>query len=139
MANSTILLVLILHLVVSDSLMQLTLQCKGDKSKLTNLDCERLGNIPGCYWLEDFNQYRSCGSLCNGAKANSLHEMKCKAYCEGKVQGFYISGCLNCIFNCIICLLDFFWLLDHRVHSYLRFFNESREKICIFRRVARLQ
>ena len=63
-----------------------SLQCKRDKSKLTHLDCQRLGDKPGCYWLEDFNQYRSCGSLCNGAEANSLHEMKCKAYCEGEIS-----------------------------------------------------
>ena len=82
-----VLSVLVLYLTVADCLTQLTLRCMGDKSKLTSTDCQRLGDKPGCYWLEDFNQYRSCGSLCNDVKANSLREMKCKAYCEGKIQG----------------------------------------------------
>ena len=74
--------VLIIYLTVGACIQESTLICKGDKSKLTHLDCQRLGNKPGCYWLEDFNQYRSCGSLCNGAKV--LQELKCKACCEGK-------------------------------------------------------
>ena len=72
--------VLIIYLTVGECIQEFTLSCVGDK--LTNTNCQKLCDLPGCYWLKDFNQYRSCGSLCNDVKV--LHELKCKAYCEGK-------------------------------------------------------
>ena len=87
---------LLVVIVAAVECIEYTLKCEGEYSKLKAADCERLGQNTGCYYLEDFFQYRSCASLCNGARMNSLHELKCKDFCSGKyLMQYYKSNFLT--------------------------------------------
>ena len=59
--------------------------CQGHFSKLTYQDCQgNFFNTTGCYFLENFAQYRACASICNDVIEGSLDEEKCRLYCPGK-------------------------------------------------------
>ena len=59
--------------------------CQGNFSKLTYQDCQgNFFNTTGCYFLENFAQYRACASICNNVIEGSLDEEKCRLYCPGK-------------------------------------------------------
>ena len=59
--------------------------CQGHYSKLAYQDCQgNFFNTTGCYFLENFAQYRACASICNNVIVGSLDEEKCRLYCTGK-------------------------------------------------------
>lgn len=59
--------------------------CSGDYSTLTYNDCQgNYYNTTGCYFIENFSQYRPCSAICNDVAYNSINEEKCRAYCDGE-------------------------------------------------------
>ena len=61
------------------------LSCDGPYSDLTFDDCQgTYFNTSGCYFLENFAQYRPCDDICNYVILDSLDDYKCQDYCPGK-------------------------------------------------------
>ena len=66
--------------------------CQGHYSKLTYQDCQgNFFNTTGCYFLENFAQYRACASICNYLIVGSLDEEKCRLYCPGKKNSLFAA------------------------------------------------
>ena len=71
-----------LHVTVASPL---AYHCTGSYSHLTFTDCQgAFYNSTGCYYLEDFAEYRPCSAICNSVTPGSLDEEKCRTYCPGK-------------------------------------------------------
>jgi len=57
--------------------------CFGKVAAYANKFCNDQRNITGCYYIEHFDHYKSCGQLCNGSKVLSKIKEKCDDSCPG--------------------------------------------------------
>lgn len=87
------------------NLMAQHLICNGLYSNLTHSECQgQFHNIPAaCYFVENFNYYRSCADLCNDVAKPSREEQRCNFRCPGILitkWGFSCRLLLRFVFTC---------------------------------------
>lgn len=59
-------------------------RCSGDMTR-TFKECQLKGpEDKGCYFLDNFAQYRPCFPICDGAVANTMDDSRCESICVGK-------------------------------------------------------
>ena len=61
-------------------------RCSGPETEYTARDCEldrKKMVSDDCYFLQHFQQYRSCSAICNDVVCDSIDEDRCRAYCPG--------------------------------------------------------